>query len=130
MISFVGQVLHDVGAPAVAILATATVTGAIGAMLRDIALGLRAKRRARHYMQQAMMREAAFRELVAKAYAASFEAHAAEMDALRRSVETHLETMSDTDKRLVGQGLHQRSLAGSERYLRELVDPHPLREVA
>ena len=129
MIEFVNQALHELGTVAISAIAAATALGAAGAMLREIALGLRAKRRARYFMQAAM-REATFRDLVKQAYQPSLESHMAEVDVLRRSVEAHLKALSETDRRLVGQGLHQRSRAGAERYLKELVSAPDLREVA
>ena len=92
----------------------------IGSMLWQISVALRAKRRAQHAMQLAKT-EAAFRDLIRKAYRSDLASHDADMDRLRLSVETHLKSMSDADRQLVKQGLHQRNRRGSDRYLKDLI---------
>ena len=104
--------------------------GVLATLAREIALALRAKRRAFYQMQIAAHREEKFHNLAKVVLNSDFDVSQMQIEELKREVEHHLAHMSKRDRGFVHQGLYQKSKLGSERYLKEVVGQSVLEAAA
>jgi hypothetical protein len=80
---------------------------------------IRAKKRAEPYLHDRLTIDSELASIAKHASNSTLNPH--EIEVALKSIEAAIATMSETDKRLIKEGLHQDSPTGTKRYVRDLL---------